>query len=128
MAKGSKRDPKLEMMWREIFRRQSGSSVTIRQFCRDNQLAESSFHFWRRELQRRDQQSQRRQRKSSAAGPAAGFVAVSVAGPQRGRGDGSIDAGIEILLPGGSTVRAAVGVGRQMLADVLAVLREAGLC
>lgn len=128
MAKGMNRDDGREAKWRGIIRRHAGAGVTIRQFCRDNDLAESAFYFWRRELQRRDAS---REQRACSQGPqrmlrqasAPAFVPVSVAEDQA-----PALAGIEIVLPGGARIRVADGVQRQALADVVAVLREACAC
>jgi transposase-like protein len=147
MAKGTNRDQGRETRWRRIIRQHARSKLTIRQFCRDNDLAESAFYFWRGELQRREgpqpqsqgrhaRQEQRRRQaprgprqrnagaegaSSQAAAPA--FVPVSIS--PRARPD---SAGIEIVLPGGARIHVAGGVERQALADVVAVLLEARTC
>jgi len=145
MAKSTHRDEGREARWRRIIGRHAGSGVTIRQFCRDNDVAESAFYFWRRELQRRDAQrpqrrrgqgrdERRRQRRGTGgtsrhtAAPA--FVPVSISPPADVE-DGAVaqTAAIEIVLPGGARVRVGVGgVDRRALADVVAVLQEGISC
>jgi len=89
----------------------AASGQSIRQFCREHQLAESAFYFWRRELGRRGQEQR----------PAAAFVAVKVTpeapAPAAGR--------IEIAVPSGWRVRLDGAVDRTALADVLAAVAEA---
>ena len=63
MAKGANRDKGREARWRRIVDQHARSGLTIRQFCRDNDLTESAFYFWRRELQRRDRQRPQRRRR-----------------------------------------------------------------
>ncbi len=138
MAKSTNREMDREAIWRRILRDHAYSGLSIRQFCRDNDLTESAFYFWRRELQRRETQRSQEQRRppvpkerrdsggavrtaSQAAAPS--FVPVSVSAPV-----GPETARIEIVLPGGARVHVAAGVERQALADVLAVLREAPTC
>ncbi len=53
-AKRSGRDPAKERFWREAVRGQTHSGQSIREYCRERQLAESAFYFWRRELRQRD--------------------------------------------------------------------------
>jgi len=53
-VKGSKRDPAKERFWREAVADQTRSGQSIRHFCREHELAESAFYFWRRELRQRD--------------------------------------------------------------------------
>lgn len=121
MAKhGRRRDRRREERWRGILQKQAGSGVSIRQFCRDHQLKESAFYFWRRELGRRGRE-QRFDRELAAERPSAAFVAVTVtpeaSTPAAGR--------IEVVLPGGWRVRLAGAVDRTALADVLAAVAEA---
>jgi len=111
MAKhGRQRDRRREERWRGILRRQADSGVSIRQFCCDHRLAESSFYFWRRELGRRGREE----------GPAA-FVAVQVTPEAMGAEAGRI----EVMLPGAWRVRVEGAVDRTVLADVLAAVAEA---
>lgn len=63
--------------------RASGQSV--REFCARRRLAESAFHYWRRELQRRDAES--------ALPPPPAFVPVTV-----------IAATVEVRCPSGHVV------------------------
>lgn len=49
-----RRDLKKEAAWRRIIGRQARSGVTVRAWCLDRQLSEATFHWWRRELARRD--------------------------------------------------------------------------
>lgn len=65
MAKGNTRDPARERAWRQAIREQARSGLTIRTFCHQNQLAESAFYFWRRELQRRREQRKSRPKAST---------------------------------------------------------------
>jgi hypothetical protein len=53
MAK-RRRDAGREAFWREVLRRQAVSGLGVRAFCRQEKLAESAFHWWRREIARRD--------------------------------------------------------------------------
>ena len=49
-----RRDPKKEASWRRQIRRQARSGVTVRAWCLAHQVSEATFHWWRRELARRD--------------------------------------------------------------------------
>lgn len=53
MGRGKGRDRSLETQWRRLLMEQSRSGWSIRQFCAMRGLRESSFYFWRRELQKR---------------------------------------------------------------------------
>ena len=111
MAMGKVRDKSKEAFWRRTVRRQGQSGLTVRAFCREHELRETAFYFWRCELARRQ-----------AARPAsAAFVPVQVVetpAPAGGR--------IEIVLSGDRRVHVAAPVDRRALADVLAVLSEVG--
>ncbi len=48
------RDPAKERFWREAVARRERSGATVRQFCCEEGLRETTYHFWRRELLRRD--------------------------------------------------------------------------
>jgi hypothetical protein len=50
----SHRDPARERFWRDAIADQQASGRTVRDFCRDRRLTETSFHHWRRELRERD--------------------------------------------------------------------------
>lgn len=145
-----KRDPTKESFWRRQVRGQARSGMTVRAWCRNEQVNEATFHWWRRELARRDaeqtpsgrrgrpQARRNRQtlRKTTAksqrvrrgtSSPA--FVPVCMAedGRDAGEGrDGRDDGGgrIEIVLTDGRCVRVTGSVDRQMLADVLAALEH----
>ena len=108
-------DPQRRRHWEEVMRRWREGGQTVRAFCRAENLRESAFYFWRRELTRR----RRRDPKPAAgANNAPSFLPVhlvepSAAEPARG---------VEIVLGQGRTLRVPPGFDRQTLADVLAVL------
>lgn len=120
MANGRRRDTAREAHWRRIVRGQRHSGLSIREFCRKQQVPESAFYHWRSELRRRGQEQEQRRERPMAT---AAFVPVHVthdAGPAApGR--------IEIVLPRGQRVRISAPVDRAALADVLAVLTTASL-
>jgi transposase-like protein len=43
-----------ERLWRETIAAWQASGLSVRQYCRRHDVAEPSFYYWRRELQRRD--------------------------------------------------------------------------
>ena len=120
MAKGSARDARRELQWRRLVRKRERSGLTVRQFCRENNLPESAFYYWRRELSRR--QAEQEKGRPSDAPPAPAFVPVLVAEDPRAHAAGP--GPIEIELPDGRRVHVPSPVDRQALADVLAVLRQ----
>lgn len=52
MARGA-RDLGLERQWRGRVSRWAASGVSVRAFCRQHGLIETSFYYWKRELQAR---------------------------------------------------------------------------
>jgi hypothetical protein len=71
MARGQ-RDPDRERLWRERVATWTKSGLTVRDFCLRHRLTETSFHFWKRELQARDEQS------AASPSPKPRFVPVTV--------------------------------------------------
>jgi len=117
------RDLKKEKFWRRMIGGQARSGLSISGWCRRHALEESGFHWWRRELSRRDSAEQRRRlcrRKPS-------FVPVRIAGPSAPAESSQPDGQIEIVLSGNRRVRVIGPVDRRALADVLALL-EAPPC
>jgi hypothetical protein len=49
-----KKDTEKESLWREILKRQAGSHVSVRQFCRTEGVSEPSFYAWRKKLGTRE--------------------------------------------------------------------------
>ena len=123
MAKGATRDRQRETRWRRLVRKQERSGLTVGQFCSENDLPESAFYYWRRELLRRDaDRGEQEQEQGERPSARAAFVPVTVT--EETRPDA---ARIEIELSGGRRVHMTAPVDRQALADVLAVL-EAQPC
>jgi hypothetical protein len=93
--------------WREVLARFDASGSSAAAFCRENDIAESSFFSWRRRLSL----------PHAAAGPA--FVeAKATAGPVAAPPTGVI----EIRLRAGRRVRVRRGFDRVLLAEVVATL------
>ena len=111
MAQGKSRDPQRERLWRQHLARQTGSGLTVREFCASYDLSESAFYFWRRTIAARD----RAGRKSPERQPA--FVPVTVV-----EAPGATDAPIDVRLRSGQRLRLRAGCDRRLLADLLALL------
>jgi hypothetical protein len=109
MAKGASRDPQKEAAWRRRLKQHAESGRSVRAWCRAHRVTETAFHWWRRELARRDAEAQ-----------APAFVPVHVAEDPARNGDSPI----EIVLTDGRRVRITSPVNGQMLADVLDVLER----
>jgi hypothetical protein len=138
MAKRGERDPKRERFWRAAVQRREMSGLTARAFCRRERLSEASYYFWRRELARRDRQSQRHQRRREgkagttshtaakrppvAKTPLFQELAIVNESPRSGP-----DRGLEIVLPDGCWLRVPAAVDCAWLASVLQAV-EARRC
>ena len=126
MRKRKSRDLAKESRWRKHVAEQRRSGETVRQYCQQNALSESSFWFWKRELARRA--------REKGAGLKDGHIkrrSSDGSQPRRDRAVSSlipvkIDSAwslpIEISLPGGTTVRVAAGCDVSTLRTVLAAL------
>ena len=119
MATSRGRDLAKEAAWRRRLDRQGASGQSVRAWCRRHRVKETSFHWWRRELARRDRERAPSARRNADT-PAASFVPVQVTEePVQGS-----DHQIEIVLPDGRRVRVTDTVNREMLAVVLDVLER----
>lgn len=115
MAK-KQRDPVLERFWRETIAAWQHSGRTIRDFCRERRLTETSFHFWRRELRARDGAGRATPRTSSKP-PA--FVPVAIVP------EASVAAALEVRCPSGHVVSLS-GVDAGTLRALFAALASEG--
>lgn len=57
MANSGLRDLKKEASWRQVILAHAGSAMSVRAWCRDQQVNEAGFYWWRRQLARRDAES-----------------------------------------------------------------------
>ena len=119
MAKRRARDLAKEAAWRRRLARHANSGQTVRAWCRRHGVKEASFHWWRRELARRDAEQAPSVRRDAEVLPCS-FVPVHLADDSARDGDGQI----EIELTDGRRVRVTGAVNRQMLAQVLDVLER----
>jgi hypothetical protein len=124
-----RRDRKKESLWRRRIRKQAGSGLSIRLWCRRNHLLETSFYWWRTQLARRDAEVRKR-RPGPERKPK--FVPVRVHADAMGSfniysANGSSHH-IGIVLPQDRYVRVVGSVDRQALSDVLAVLTSLSVC
>jgi transposase-like protein len=54
MAK-QQRDPAKEALWRKTLQRFAASGLSVREFCKREQVTESAFYAWRRTIGERDE-------------------------------------------------------------------------
>lgn len=108
------RDPKREQFWRSTLQAWSISRQPIRDFCRERRLAETAFHFWRKELRRRDEEV-----KVADAIPR--FVAVNVTPAPLPM------TAVEVRCPSGHVVAIST-CDQSILQSLFAVLRLEASC
>ena len=113
MAK--KRDASREAFWRKALRRRAESGMTVAQFCASEDLTESVYRHWQREIRRRDAESQT-QKSESADG--ATFVPVQLLDDRSGA------APVEILAGNGYVVRVSESATADHLRRVLQAVSE----
>ncbi len=117
-------DSEKRAYWRDVVRRQQESGLTVRGFCRDNNLSEPSFYGWRRTLSREGRQTsqpaidQRKKRgvarTSLAEAPAFIPLRLNVAGQNV----------VEVVHPRGHVIRIPACVERASLRQILSLLDE----
>ncbi|QDT22405.1 IS66 family insertion sequence element accessory protein TnpA [Gimesia chilikensis] len=100
-----RRNPNREAFWRQTLSDRLQSGLSIRAFCQREGLSEPAYHYWRRELKKRDAETT----------AAASFLPVEVQLPATP---------IEIVFSQGTTVRVGNGCDRTTLETVLAALEQ----
>ncbi len=106
-------DPELERLWRDRLQRWRASGLSARLFCAAQRLPESSFYYWRAELQRRD----------AALPPTPPFVPLHLVTAPPAAPPPSATAPLELVTAVG-TLRIPAGCDPVLLRVVLAALRE----
>jgi len=114
-----KRDVGKEQFWQRVMAEWRNSGVSVRDYCGAENLSETAFYYWRRELARREGQAKKQPRSRRPL-----FVPVQVR--QENEANLQTRSAIEIVLPGGRLVRVSRGFDRQVLAEVLALLERPG--
>jgi transposase-like protein len=94
-----------EEYWRERVAAPERSGLSVKQFCKQQQIAEQSFYVWRKRL--RNQQPMQ--------------FALLEAGSARPQAPA--ESGLELVLTTGERLRIGAGVDRTILRKVLAALR-----
>jgi transposase len=97
MSRGNPRDRGKERFWRRAVRQWRSSGLSIRDFCRQEGLAEGNFYAWRRTIAQRDAEK-------------VAFVPVQVIpGPTIPTGAEDAATALELILPGGRRLRVGPG-------------------
>jgi transposase-like protein len=128
-------EPQREALWRQRLADQAASGMTIAQWCRQNGVSGSLFHYWRRALAKRDGRRLGRRRRPAATKHEAqiqeaenqaqiqhaAFARVVIAAPttKLQLAASVAESAIEIELPGRGLVRVGAGFDAAALARVL---------
>ena len=104
----SQRDPEREQFWREAIERQAASGLSVREFCRREQLAETSFFAWRRTIRQRDGEAE------PSRQPAFVPAVVTSRSPA--------DTSIILELPSGHTLKLPESISAVRLAELVHAL------
>jgi len=106
--------------WRDVFKRQAESGLSIRQFCSRERISQPSFYAWRRKLPERvgrkagDPISRQRRDAATNAGK---FIALKLV---------DTASALEVIHPRGCRVRITGNVDPTVLRHVLDVLDAEG--
>jgi hypothetical protein len=155
-GKGAQRDPAKELLWRERLAEHGRSGLSVRTYCRGAGVSEALFHYWRREIARRDapvrvtkaslrsdamapeRGSNRLGRPGDVSRP--GFVELrpaedSWASPdlRPGQAMASSPAScasppVEVVLRNGRVLRVGRGFDPDLVVELVAVLEGSGSC
>ncbi len=117
MSAGKPRDNGKERLWRRLIQQWRRSGLSVRAFCDQHALHESSFYFWRRTLAQRQAEGLT-------------FVPVQVVAPalEAGASAGPAGAALEVVLHTGRVVRVKPGFDAPTLQRLLALLEEDPPC
>lgn len=116
MSTTKQRDPRKEQSWRRVLQQWRGSGLSVREFCRQQQVSEARFYAWRRTLQRR-------------AAEAAPFIPVRVVPPPAETAAASdATAGLELVLAAGRRLRIGPAFDAATLRRLLTLLEEGRPC
>lgn len=77
------RDAGRERFWRSTLTRQAASGLSVRAFCRQEELAESAFYAWRRTIAQRDREQEGAQKRHHTTAQRHHTTAHGDARPQR---------------------------------------------
>ena len=124
-----KRSEEKRAYWRDVLERQRESGLSVRQFCREHQVSEASFHSWKRKIaghdrhgaassEDGDQKYPAKKRVTKQTENAAVFIPVRVSAAA-----GSV---LEVVHPRGHVLRVPAVFDEGSLRQVLKVLDQQG--
>jgi hypothetical protein len=110
------RDVQREAFWRKTLRQHDTSGLTVLDFCEREGLKPTTFHLWRREIQRRDDElTTVKSRHAAATAPA--FAPVEVVGDRP-------SGGVEIVARNGLVVRVGEEAATEHVRHILQLVHE----
>lgn len=107
------RDSQREARWRQILAKQAASGLSVREFCRRQNLTEASFYFWRRTIAERDGEPVREAPERSTLPT---FLPVRVSG------EVPSTAAISIEVAGGRVLKLPVSMSNERLVALIDAL------
>jgi len=107
----SKQSEDKRAYWRDVLERRSESGLSIRQFCREQQISEASFHSWKRKLAASE-------RDARLPEDGAVFIPVHV--------KASSDSALELVHPRGHVLRVPAVFAEGSLRQILDILDGRG--
>lgn len=116
MAK--KRDAKREGFWRRALRRRAKSGMTITEFCASEDLKPTAYHYWQREIKRRDEEESQSQDMAVASVSDPQLVPVQLVDDRLGT------AAVEIVAKNGLVIRVSEQASSEHLRRVLQAVAE----
>ena len=116
MSNGKKDDGDQQQFWQMALETFKSSGLSVRQFCRQEGLAEPSFYSWRKRLTKVDGPDFD---KEEVYQPEP-FIQVSMPAARTGI--------LELVLISGNTLKISSGTDSQTLSNVISVLHREGLC
>ena len=125
----SKRSEEKRAYWRDVLERQRESGLSVRQFCREHQISEASFHSWKRKIAGHDRDGAASSEDGDQKHPAKKQVAkqtenTAVFIPVRVSAAAS--SVLEIVHPRGHVLRVPAVFDEGSLRQVLKVLDQQG--
>ena len=118
MSAVSHRSQEKESFWRLHLDRHRSSGESIRGYCRVRGLSDALFHFWRREIARRDGGAKRTSRRSRHPG----LIPVEIVDCKSLLGS-AVAPQLEIECPGGPVIRVREEASLEVLQRVMKACR-----
>ena len=116
MSKDQKTDADQQQFWQMALETFKSSGLSVRQFCKQEGLAEPSFYSWRKRLAKVGEPVADKEEVYQLEP----FIQVSLPAERTGS--------LELVLTSGNTLKISHGTNIQMLSDVISILHREGLC